>query len=179
MSGPTWHAFENPALAELPDLARAQVVQQINCQLIAELVAAAGGEVILPPGFAERVGSQANLIITKFLPDGSYRVLAEPLHPVIDDGAQNATLWERMAGPRRRPEREVYGVAGVEPGDPYRTLRRLDPDTGAAIDGKPLVRVKADHLVRGLGGWRRFKPADETIEAVAGRPSPGPLGSDG
>lgn len=164
---PIWHAFENPALADLPDIAKAQVVQQINCRLLAELLDAAGGEVILPPGFGERVGQASSAVMTRFLPDGSYRVWTEPLH---GSEPENGTLWERMAGPRRQPLREVYGVAGVEFGSPYTTLRRIDPDTGGAVGGAPLLRVQSDHLRRGVGGWRPFRPSDEQVEAYAGRP---------
>lgn len=166
--GPTWRAFDNPALADLPDLAKAQVVQQINCRLLAELLEAAGGEVILPPGFDERAGNTASVVLTRFLPDGSYRVWTEPLE---HHEPENGTLWERMSGPRRQPVREVYGVAGRDPADVvYTTLRRVDPDTGAAVEGTPLLRVRSDHLRRGVGGWRFFKPSEEQVEAFAGRP---------
>lgn len=51
---PRQHAFESPDLAK--------VVQQINCQVIGELLAAAGGEVVLPPGFADRIGNPTYVV---------------------------------------------------------------------------------------------------------------------
>lgn len=165
---PQWHAFESPVLAGLPDLAKAQVVQQINCRLLAELIDAAGGEVVLPPGFRERAAQVGFVVKTSFLEDGSYRVWTEALEL---SEPENGTLWERMSGPRKQPAREVYGVAGKDPADVvYTTLCRIDPNTGAVIKGTPLLRVQSDHLRRGVGGWRRFKPSDEQVEAFAGRP---------
>lgn len=166
---PIWEPFENPALAGLPDLAKAQVVQAINCRLIAELVNAAGGTVTLPPGFNERVGTAEYLIGTRFLDDGSYLVWTEPLTPDYNHPG-NATMWERMTGPRRNQAREVYGVAGYDEHDPYVTLRRVDPDTGDAMEDKPLLRVSEDHLRRGVGGWKRYAPPPEACEEFAGQP---------
>lgn len=165
----TWHAIDNPALAGLPDIAAAQVVQQVNCALMGELVEAAGGEVILPPGFDERVGSPRHVVLTRFLDDGSYRVWTEPLPAELNEPSPG-TMWERMAGPRRLPHREVWGVVDSEPGSSLTTLRRIDPLTGEAMPGKPLASVPTDSLRRGVGGWRRYKPTREQIDAAAAKP---------
>ncbi len=165
--GPAWEAIDNPALDGLPNIAKAQVVQSINCAVIAEIVEAAGGEVILPPGFGERVGDQRHVVRTRFLEDGSYRVWTESLTPEFNHPGL-CSLWERMTGPRRRPEREVWGVD--EQGDTLTTMRRIDGRTGEALPGHPLIRVQTDHLRRGIGGWRRFSPPAESIEQAAGQP---------
>jgi hypothetical protein len=165
-SRPRYEIIDSPALAGLGVLARIQVAAALHVALLAEIVDQAGGDVILPAGFRERVANPTRIVETRFLEDGSYRVWTSPLTPEFNHPGAG-TRWERLTGPRRDAEEpELWEVDDMD--DVMVTLQRITPD-GQPIAGVPLTSVRTDYLRRGIGGWRRWVPPLEVIEGLGGR----------
>lgn len=155
----------DPVLGGMPFLIRAQVVQKINQQLLTELVDHFGGEVILPPGFRERVGENKRTITTRFIDGGFYKVWTVDMpKEIIHIGL--GTRWERMEGPRRREqEPHFYLVVGEAVGG-HVEMQRIDGD-GVPLSS-PLLKVNVETLKNGGGGWRPMAVSLGVIEGAAG-----------
>lgn len=169
---PTWELTDpkdgDPGpLPYLPPLVRAQVVNAINVQLIAELVdlvESLGGEALLPPGFKDRMN--ARMVGTRFEDDGSYRVWTEPVTPETNHPGVG-TRWERMEGPLKKGQvRQLYEV--IEHRPDMTTLVPLGED-GTPKPNALAVTSQSDYLRRGVGGWKRWSPPDEAIEEAGGQ----------
>lgn len=165
---PRYNQFDSPALEGLSWVQRVQVLNAINCQLLTEIIQQAGGEVILDPGFRDRLRQQKHAVESRFLDDGSYRL---KVVPVAGDALMTEiggfTRWIRHDVAKGDQLGEVWEVIEDHHGDVYTTLRRVD-ESGDPMPGKPEIRVKRDYMIRGIG-WRRWTPPEEDIEQMAGR----------
>lgn len=155
---------DSPTLDGLGDIQRAQVVQALNVALLVDIVREIGGEIVLPPGYQDRLDIKQT-VETKFLDDGSYRVRLAPLPEVLERLGEGRR-FVRVEDPRNDAPREIYEIvqAAVH-GEEYAGLIRVEPTRG-----KMLVHVKADYLRRRVG-WRPWYPGPNDIESVSGKPS--------
>lgn len=173
---PSWEGTDpdncGPILKDLGPLQRAQVVNAINVQIIAELVDLVeelGGEAKLAPGFGKRVSGRS--IVCRFLFDdesghagGSMRIWSEKLTPEMNHPG-TGTRWQRMEGPKREGEWHFYEV--IEQDHLWVTLKPIT-ETGEEVTGQLHLTAKADYLRRGVG-WRRWVPPNGAIEALGGQ----------
>lgn len=159
---PTYDQADGPSLDGLGPLQKAQVVQAINTALLAEVVRHAGGRVVLPPGFVDRLDI-TETVVTRFLEDGSYEVKLMPLPEVLERLGEGRR-FVRVTDPRNTDPDEVFEIVEAAcDGEPMAGLQRVLPTPGALV-----VRVKAEYLRRRVG-WRPWYPPADDVERVAGK----------
>lgn len=153
-------SLDDPSLRDQPPLVRAQVTQAIMQQLLTEVVDyACGGEVILPPGFRERIGGMKRTIETKFLADDSYRVVAVQMPTGIIFLGQG-TRWER----EEKGDLSIYEVVEEDrsaDGSGYTALQRVGEEN---LPVGMVVSVRTSLLRNRAGGWRPWRYSPRMIE---------------